>query len=120
MDDGIIYVCKSTNNQNIRRGELKILNKYEDKLYFEFGENPKNIKKRFYRDVKTLNEDYENVLRLKEEEENPKKIEEENNTEENNTEKNVDNISEIVETIEKGNQGRSNKKKYPRKNSKLF
>lgn len=61
----VIYVCNSINNKNIRRGELKILRKNEEELYFEFGESESNIKKRFYRNVETLNKDYEAVERLK-------------------------------------------------------
>lgn len=119
----IIYVCNSINNRNVRQGELKILEKHEDQKYFEFGENTMNIKKRFYKDLKTLNKDYEALLKLKEQEENPEKIEEKI-IEENNTEEKIgrtDNISDIIKTTEKESQGRSeSKKKYPRKNSKLF
>lgn len=61
----VIYVCNSINNKNIRRGELNILRKNEEELYFEFGELESNIKKRFYRNVETLNKDYEAVERLK-------------------------------------------------------
>lgn len=61
----VIYVCNSINNKNIRRGELKILRKNEEELYFEFGESESNIKKRFYRNIETLNKDYEAVERLK-------------------------------------------------------
>lgn len=61
----VIYVCNSINNKNIRRGELNILRKNEEELYFEFGESESNIKKRFYRNVETLNKDYEAVERLK-------------------------------------------------------
>jgi arsenate reductase-like glutaredoxin family protein len=65
----IIYVCNSINNKNVRDGELKILRKYEDKLYFEFGESETNIKKRFYKDLETLNKDFEELSKLKENEE---------------------------------------------------
>lgn len=65
MSYEIIYVCNSINNKNIRRGELKILRKNEEELYFEFGESESNIKKRFYRNIETLNKDYEAVERLK-------------------------------------------------------
>jgi superfamily II DNA helicase RecQ len=67
----IIYVCNSINNKNVRDGELKILRKYEDKLYFEFGESETNIKKRFYKDLETLNKDFEELSKLKE---NEKKV----------------------------------------------
>ena len=65
MTDGIIYVCHSKNNKNVREGELEILRKFEDKLYFEFGENEMNLKKRFYDDVETLNKDFKALLKLK-------------------------------------------------------
>lgn len=65
MEFDIIYVCNSINNKNIRKGELEILRKYEDKLYFEFGTSETNIKKRFYNDLKTLNKDYDAILKLK-------------------------------------------------------
>ena len=61
----IIFKCNSINNKNIREGELKILRKNEAGLYFEFGENEMNKKKRFYKDLDTLNKDYEKVLKLK-------------------------------------------------------
>ena len=85
----IIYVCHSINNKNIRRGELKILRKNEEGLYFEFGESESNTKKRIYGDIQTLNSDYEDVLKLK-------KIEEENEKEEKE-EKEEKNIIEIEE-----------------------
>lgn len=61
----IIFKCNSINNKNIREGELKILRKNEAGLYFEFGENEMNRKKRHYKDLETLNKDYEKVLKLK-------------------------------------------------------
>lgn len=61
----IIFRCNSINNKNIREGELKILRKNETGLYFEFGENEINRKKRYYKDIESLNEDYEKVLKLK-------------------------------------------------------
>lgn len=65
MDCEIIFKCNSINNKNIREGELKILRKNESGLYFEFGENEMNRKKRYYNDLETLNKDYEKVLKLK-------------------------------------------------------
>lgn len=65
MASEIIYVCKSTNNKNVREGELEILRKHEDSLYFEFGESEMNIKKRYYDDLKTLNEDYNALMMIK-------------------------------------------------------
>lgn len=68
-DDGIIYRCNSINNTLVRKGELKILRKFADDLYFEFGASEMNIKKRFYKDKETLNKDYNALLELKEKEE---------------------------------------------------
>lgn len=62
----IVYVCHSINNKNVRDGELVILRKNEAELYFEFGENEKNIKKRFYTDLETLRKDYKEVEEIKE------------------------------------------------------
>lgn len=66
MANEIIMVCNSINNKNIRSNELNILRKHEDELYFEFGESEMNIKKRFYKDIETLNKDFERVKELKE------------------------------------------------------
>lgn len=69
----IVYVCNSTNNKNVRANELKILEKYPDELYFVFGENNVNLKKRYYNDLKTLNKDYNEILKIKTKLENPEK-----------------------------------------------
>lgn len=69
MAGEIIYVCDSTNNKNVREGELVILEKHEEGLYFEFGEDKMNIKKRFYNDLETLNKDFEELLKLKDKKE---------------------------------------------------
>lgn len=62
----IIYVCKSTNNKNVREGELKILRKNRDNdLCFEFGANEMFLKKRFYNNEKDFKEDFENLQNLK-------------------------------------------------------
>lgn len=62
----IIYVCKSTNNKNVREGELKILRKSRDNdLCFEFGANEMFLKKRFYNNEKDFKEDFENLQNLK-------------------------------------------------------
>lgn len=66
MSSEVIFKCRSKNNKNIRENELKILRKKENQLYFEFGENEMNLKKRYYDDVKILNEDFNKVLKLKE------------------------------------------------------
>lgn len=76
----IVFVCNSINNKNIRGNELKILRKVEDQLYFEFGDIENNVKKRFYKDLDTLNNDFEKVCKIKEklekEVEAPEEIEE--------------------------------------------
>jgi hypothetical protein len=66
MDNEIIYVCDSINNKNVRGGELNILEKHEEQLYFEFGSDRMNTKKRFYNDIDTLNKDFNELLKLKE------------------------------------------------------
>lgn len=66
MANEIIFVCNSTNNKNIREGELEILRKYDDKLYFEFGTDEVNIKKRCYNDLKTMEKDFNELCKLKE------------------------------------------------------
>lgn len=65
MNSEIIYICDSVNNRNVREGELKILRKFEDQKYFEFGEDEMNIKKRYYKDLETLNKDFDALLKLK-------------------------------------------------------
>ena len=61
----IIYVCDSINNKNVREGELNILEKHEEQLYFAFGSDEMNIKKRFYNDIETLNKDFNALVKLK-------------------------------------------------------
>lgn len=73
----IIFKCNSINNKNIREGELKILRKNASGLFFEFGENETNRKKRFYKDLETLNKDYEKVLKLKNEADKKQEIKQE-------------------------------------------
>lgn len=75
MSNEIIYVCDSENNKNVREGELEILRKFEDQKYFEFGENEMNIKKRFYKDLETLNRDFDALLKLKNNKQEPIKEE---------------------------------------------
>ncbi len=75
----IIYVCDSINNKNVREGELNILEKYEEQLYFVFGSDEMNTKKRFYNDIETLNKDFDALLKLKEKETKLKKVVEELN-----------------------------------------
>ena len=99
MANEIIYVCHSINNKNVRDGELNILEKYPEKLYFEFGENNMNIKKRFYNDLETLNKDFENLLKLK------------NNSKSTVVDSEIKDIDEELT---------NNKKKFGKKNSELF
>jgi hypothetical protein len=99
MANEIIYTCNSINNKNVREGELKILRKHEDELYFEFGESEINLKKRFYDDVENLNKDFEVLTKLKKEAE----VEKENNE---------------VKSEEIDNEEEKNKKNsYTRKNN---
>ena len=69
----IIFICNSVNNKNVRANELKILEKHPEELYFIFGENNVNTKKRYYKDLETLNKDYNELLKIKTDLENPKK-----------------------------------------------
>ena len=87
----IIYTCRSINNKNIRRGELKILRKKEDELCFEFGESEMNLKKRYYNDLKTLKEDFSEVEKIKERESKEVKEGIKNNENQLNLEKEEDN-----------------------------
>ena len=114
----IIYVCNSTNNKNVREGELEILRKHEDQLYFEFGENQMNIKKRFYNDVETLNKDFNALLKLKESKE---KVVEEIKPETHEEEKIEEKIEEKSEKKDEQYPKSSNdKKRYSKKNINLF
>ena len=72
----IVFVCNSVNNKNVRGNELEILRKVEDQLYFEFGETENNVKKRFYKDLGTLNSDFEKLNQIKEDLEKKATIEE--------------------------------------------
>ena len=62
----VVYVCDSTNHKNIRGNELNILRKVENELYFEFGESENNIKKRYYKDMETLDKEFEEITKIKE------------------------------------------------------
>lgn len=62
----IIFVCKSINNKNVRANELAILEKHPEELYFVIGADNVNTKKRYYDDLKTLNEDFEKLVKMKE------------------------------------------------------
>lgn len=72
----VIYVCNSINNQRIRQGELNILEKHENQLYFEFGSDEMNKKKRFYNDIETLNKDFDALMKLKNSEQVSEQFEE--------------------------------------------
>ena len=75
----IVYRCNSINNKNVRANELNLLEKHEDELYFIFGENNVNAKKRYYRDLKTLNQDFQALEKIKRNLENSKqKVNEDN------------------------------------------
>lgn len=63
----IVFVCRSTNNKNVRDNELKILRKSKDlNLCFEFGANEMNLKKRFYDNEKIFEEDFKKLQEIKE------------------------------------------------------
>lgn len=67
MNYDIVFTCNSINNKNVRGNELKILRKMENELCFEFGETENNVKKRFYKDLETLNNDFNQIEKIKEE-----------------------------------------------------
>ncbi len=93
----IIYVCNSINNKNVRSGELNILEKHEEQLYFEFGSDKMNIKKRFYNDIETLNKDFNALLKLKNKEKQEEKEYQENKAK--NKKENLEKKSEEIKTI---------------------
>jgi len=66
MTSEIVFTCNSTNNKNVRGNELKILRRVGRELYFEFGENENNIKKRYYSDTETLKSDFDKLVKIKE------------------------------------------------------
>lgn len=72
----VIYVCDSINNKKIREGELNILEKHENQLFFEFGSDEMNKKKRFYNDIETLNKDFDALMKLKNGEQTSEQVEE--------------------------------------------
>lgn len=90
----IIYVCNSTNNKNVRDGELNILEKHEDQFYFEFGSDRMNVKKRFYNDIETLDKDFNALLKLKERNSKIVKVVDELNK---NIKKSYEEAEEVVE-----------------------
>lgn len=113
MAGEIIKKCRSKNNKYVREGELVILRKKENELYFEFGESETNIKKRFYDDEKTLNEDFEDLLRLQKEEKNKaKKVEKEIN--------NIELHKEVEKETNEENEEEKNKKPSYTKRSNIF
>lgn len=61
----IIYNCDSLNNTRVRANELKMLDKNEEGLYIVIGENNVNSKKRYYNNIKKLNKDYNELLKIK-------------------------------------------------------
>ena len=102
MVSEIVYVCNSINNKNIRGNELKILRKVEEELCFEFGESESNIKKRFYRNLETLNKDYAEVEKIKIKLENEKNVKEEVKEEE---------VEEVKDILKENKE-----KKYTKRN----
>lgn len=64
-ENEIVFVCKSTNNKNVRANELVILEKHPENLYFIFGESNVAAKKRYYKDLETLNADFEALQKIK-------------------------------------------------------
>lgn len=71
--DEIVYECHSLNNKRVRASELKILEKNEDGLYFIFGADATNEKKRYYKDLETLRKDFDALQKIKKELEAPKR-----------------------------------------------
>lgn len=108
MLNEIVYVCNSINNKNVRAGELNILRKFEEGLYFEFGESESNIKKRYYRNIDVLNSDFKAIQKIKEKLENKTEIIEEEVVEESIEEKNEE------ENLERPKRGRPSKSYYKR------
>lgn len=61
----VIYECRSVNNKRVRGNELEMLEKRPDELCIIIGENFKNTKKRIYKDIETLNQDYSELEKIK-------------------------------------------------------
>lgn len=116
MLNEIVYVCNSINNKNVRAGELNILRKFEEGLYFEFGESESNIKKRFYRNIEVLNSDFEAIQKIKEKLENEAETVEEEVVEEVIEEPTEEIIEEEPEEekVERPKRGRPSKSYYKR------
>lgn len=113
MGSEIIYTCKSINNKNVREGELEILRKHQDSLYFEFGESEMNIKRRFYKDAETLNEDYNALMMIKNGE--AKTI-----IEEPKVEKAIEEIEEKAEPIEEPKIEEESPRKFKKRSKFSF
>lgn len=62
----VVIEVNSINNKKIRANELKILELNEKELSFTFGENNVNAKKRYFKDLKTLKEEFKKVQEIKE------------------------------------------------------
>jgi hypothetical protein len=107
----IVYTCNSTNNKNVRGNELKILRKVEEQLYFEFGESENNVKKRFYKNLETLNKDFEELEKIKEKME--REIKEE-------AERVIDNITEAIVEVEEKKTDVFKKAKTKNGKKKIF
>ena len=107
----IVYTCNSINNKNVRGNELKILRKVEDQLCFEFGESENNTKRRFYRNLETLNKDFEELEKIKE------KMEKE---EKQKAEEIIDNITEAIASVEEKKTDVFKKAKTKNGKKKIF
>lgn len=90
MNYEVIFECNSINNKKIRRGELKFLERHDEDLYFMFGESKSNMKKRYYRTLDELREDYAKVEKLKEEEDKMREDENKNKNSKVIKEKNIE------------------------------
>ena len=115
MEGEIIYVCNSTNNKNVRRGELEILRKFEDKLFFEFGDSEINIKKRFYNDLETLNKDFDALTELKNSEQVNEQVKDETLSKED------EKVQEALleDLVEKKEEPKKNFRKFNKKSNLL-
>lgn len=111
MNCEIVYSCNSTNNKNVRANELKILRKFEDDLYFEFGDSENNTKKRFYKNVETLNKDFEAIEKIK------NKLEKE---EKEKAEETIDKITEAIVSVEEKKTDVFKKTKTKNGKKKIF
>lgn len=71
----VVFECHSLNNKNVRANELKILRKRTGEKAFEFGEDEKNIKVRYYNNEDLFEKDFKELQALKKSLENETKKE---------------------------------------------